>query len=369
MIFKTPLGYFAQRFGGKWPLTVAVSGSCVISLLFPSVADYVYLLIILRMILGIFQAGCFPSSYDIILKWIPLNRRSLCYSFFEVGPALAEIVNFATTGIIAEKYGWPALFYIPGGVCGVIAITDVLLLRSRPTKVKAIEEEQSEDTPSKSLPIPWKRILTSPPVIVMFFFRFALQFYGSAVNSKIPVYLKEVQHQDLSNNGYIHALMAGVAGVSHVTNGYLSDLIINRKWLNRTTTRKMFAILTGVGMSLSLALIPASNSLTMAQVLLLTKSLSEGFGGNLISLSSEMSHNFAAVTFSLMAMIAASSGFIAPALAGFILDFFAEDVSVGWCITFFSTAILMMAATILLVIYGSAERQPFDEVREEEMYG
>ena len=63
--FQVFTGMLVQRHGG-YPLVVSLLASAVISGITPFVTDHVWLLIVLRVILGCFQAGFFPAGFDVI---------------------------------------------------------------------------------------------------------------------------------------------------------------------------------------------------------------------------------------------------------------------------------------------------------------
>ena len=74
-----------------------------------------------------------------------------------------------------------------------------------------------------------------------------------------------------------------------------------------------------------------------------------------------MTKNFASVTFSMAAMIGAVPGFVAPLFAGLFLDY-VKNQWTAWCIVYGTTGLFMILATVVFVIFGSAEKQNFDFV-------
>lgn len=61
-LFQPPSGYINGRYGGRIPVSLSLMVSAVISALNPIFAHVsVYLLIVSRMVMGIFQAAVFPG--------------------------------------------------------------------------------------------------------------------------------------------------------------------------------------------------------------------------------------------------------------------------------------------------------------------
>jgi hypothetical protein len=75
------------------------------------------------------------------------------------------------------------------------------------------------------------------------------------MTGKIPALLQDVILFPISESGYTYSLrMIGFA-VTQLTCGFMIDLIIKNKQLSKTTVRKIFQTIYGLGMSLTLILI------------------------------------------------------------------------------------------------------------------
>lgn len=380
VVFKTAAGIVVAAYGGRWVMTICLYGGSLLSLFIPIFADHAWVIIALRLLMGFFYSGVIPASYDLIVKWIPLKERSICFSLMEVGTYLATIITFATSGIVYETWGWPALFYMPGSAGTAVATVVMIFLRSQPNDVSQKElQEISANVPktelnnnilsvekqetAKSLETPFKEICCNKAVLTATFFRFSTYFNTFLIASKVPAYLRDIQHQEISINGYINASTSVVTLFSIIFNGWLSGFMINRQ-TEKTKVRKIFASAAGFGISSCLFLIPFAgcNSLLLIVILLLL-AFFDGCHSNLQALPSEMTKNFPAVTYSLMATVACSGGFVAPSYAGMILDR-VTDQWTAWCIIFWSTACMMILMTFNFIMNASAERQDFDFIDE-----
>jgi len=160
--------------------------------------------------------------------------------------------------------------------------------------------------------------------------------------------------------------MAALVGTSLLVNGTLSDVIINKGWLSRTRTRKMFSLLSGYSAASLLMLIPAAGcNAGGLQAILFLQAFGAGFGAGCdAALPSEMTKNFPAITFAIVNTIAMSACFIAPKYAGLILDKI-DNKWAAWNTLFFSSGIFMIISCSLFAVLGSAERQEFDMIEDE----
>ena len=379
VILKPFAGIFVQKFGGRWFLTGCLFISSFLTVILPFTADYIYLLVAIRLLMGATAAFVFPSAYTIIINWVPLKRRSFCFALFSVAINSAIIVGFLTTGVIFETYGWPALFFMPGIVSGIVGIISLIFLRNEPLAVhndkelvkiqkvpkKDSEEElmvEDEEKKTRSLSTSFLLILRNKAFLSYMFFQFNQGFTAFMQGSKMPVYLTKVLHEDLGNIGTWAAIVCGVGVVTAMISGYIADHVINNKCLSRTNTRKLCALISGVAPSVCIMCIPSAGcSATTVYIILCLTAFGESFGTSLISLASDMTKNFASITFSMAAMMGALPGFVAPSLAGLILDY-VKNQWTAWCILYWTTGSIMILATVIFLIFGSAERQNFDFV-------
>ena len=380
-------GQIVQKFGSKWLISACLIGSCLIDTTVPFATKYLWLFLALRVCLGVLHSGCFPAAYDVIFNWVPLKERTICFALLDVANNIAVVTSYTTSGPLMKAYGWPALFWMPAILAGVAGFFATLGIKDKPPVGSEIDREMSDvangvtneafeeemtdtfdDKPKKSdMKTPFRAILTNRAVLASALFRFSGSWNFMIVMAKIPSYLKDIQREDISSNGFINAGMATLAGISLVINGSLSDVIINRGILSRTRTRKMFALFSGLSAATLMMCIPAAGcSTSTLHVILLLQAFGGGFGAGCdAALPSEMTTNFPAVTYAIVNTIALSAGFLTPLYAGLILDKIANQWT-AWCVVFWSSGVFMICCTLLFQIFGSAERQPFDFVKENE---
>lgn len=404
IIFQIPAGIVAEKYGGRWVISLCLFGSAVVSLLTPFMTDlHIGVLIFGRFVMGSCQAGIFPAAFGLLCKWMPLKERSSAFALLHVGAKIGASLPLFCSGMLIANYGWPSMFYLPGILATIVFIAVTLIVRSTPEdhpfisvrELMYIKEDSGDDSssnnddnnneanpsfpsPSLSSPenkhvmpsIPWIKILTNIHVMTVALFQFACFFILIIFYSLLPKYLNEVIHVDISTNGRINGILNSLSLITLTTTGFASEVIIQKGWLTRTQTRKSFSLLSGLATGVCMFLIPyAGCSEATLQIIVYSASILSGFmNGSDTPLASEMSRNFPSALFALLNMISTSTGFIAPAFAGAILQSMQDDPVKAWSIIFYFCGSLAVFATAMFLIFASAERQPFDFIEDKTEY-
>ena len=120
MVFQLPGGRLAETLGGKRVMTVAMGGVALLSLLIPSAAKlgghtgYPYYLVVVRIIMGLFEAATFPCITSMLARWAPQSERSTMSTLIMAGSQAGTIVGFFVSGLLVRHYtaGQTALSYV-----------------------------------------------------------------------------------------------------------------------------------------------------------------------------------------------------------------------------------------------------------------
>lgn len=103
----------------------ATAGSAVISLAFPlsSQLNSIYLLMVLRCVMGLCQSAFFPAAYVVFCRWLPERERSVLLPIMFIGSNIGNISTyFFSSHLISSSYGWPSVFYLSGLVCALVSL-------------------------------------------------------------------------------------------------------------------------------------------------------------------------------------------------------------------------------------------------------
>lgn len=108
--------------------------------------------------------------------------------------------------------------------------------------------------------------------------------------------------------------------------------------------------------------IPATgDSVKAVYTILCISSFCGEVGSSLMAIPSDLTQNFAPVTYSMAMMMASAASFLGPSFGGLILDNL-KNQRTAWCTLYWTTGLIVILATLNFLRFGSAERQNFDLV-------
>lgn len=387
---QTPSGFIAGRFGGYVPICVSLVVSGIVSIVAPFVTHIsVYILVALRVILGIVQAAIFPGLFVLACSWVPLHERSSAIAFADVSANIGSLVSFFISGFVIKAYGWKMMFWLPGTLSLLTAAivipflrnnpedhrfvskTELDLIRGRDKKTASrrasesnkdgIEYEESLANTTTREAVPWRSILTNGPVWAMLLFRFARGCVTYLQASEMPTYVATVLHEDVVISGLVSSVNCGIHIITALVMTKMSEVAIVRGFLTRTNCRKSLSLLSGFMSAVTIMLIPIFRcNRSYVRVLYAANGFFVGCGiATDSTLPAEMSTKFHGILYAIANLSANIPGFLIPMLSGAALESF-PDRWMAWNTVFFSIGSLLICANLLFLVMASAKRQDFD---------
>ncbi|GBP81766.1 Putative inorganic phosphate cotransporter [Eumeta japonica] len=240
------------------------------------------------------------------------------------------------------------------------------------------------------MPIPWRQILTSPATFALMSAHVGYNWCFMMFLIETPAYLSAELQIDVASSSYLSALPFAAKWILSIVFGFACEYTYNRKYLTVTASRKLFNSIGTFGVAAGLialsflnsqqglaavALIAASAGLqsavaieNLSQSLPLGSSIVSGwdkFSYREIGSFSfmQMNHidvspNFGGLIFSVNNFVANLISIAEPVFTATILG---DDSNVSrWRIVFFTSAGLSVLSNFIYVIWGTAERQPWD---------
>jgi len=327
LLFMLASGWLANRFGGKRVLGAAVLTWSACTLLTPlAAATSLAVLVAVRIVMGIGEAGMFPASCELYGRWVPPLERTRAIARLLSAVPLGTVAGLMVTGWILARFAW-SMAFTSFGALGLLWVaiwmrrvsndpaTDPRIsdgeraLLARPTPASAPHE-----------PVPWARLLLRAPVWAMASAHFATTWTLYVLLAWLPSYFKEVQGLTIANAGLFSA--GPWLAMFVVTNlaASVSDRLI-RRGASVTVTRKLMQC-TGLLASAALLLaLRDVRSPTLALVLLcgatgVLGSAYSGFGPNALDLAPRHS----ALVFGFSNTLATIPGVVGVAVTGWLLD-------------------------------------------------
>ncbi|CAF1419651.1 unnamed protein product [Rotaria magnacalcarata] len=324
-------GILAEKFGAKWIFGGSILIAGILTLLTPLAArTNVYLLIAIRLLIGIFEAPAFPSAAALWGRWVPPLERSIIPPFASTGKEIGIVITTPLVSqLCASKIfgGWPSAFY----VCGVLSclwfIGWALYGHNSPAEHPRITYEEKlyllRCVPKqKRCPIPWCRIMTCIPLYGIAIQHVCTNFVFYILLTSLPTYFSTILRFNLKENGIMFAIPFLFQLIFTIISGHIADIIRARNILSTTATRRWQTIIGACGTSFFLFLVGTVGCNHVLAVIFI--SLSVGFigfqgSGSLIS-HLDIASNYAGTITGITNMLAAIPGFVGPIFVGWMTN-------------------------------------------------
>ena len=92
-------------------------------------------LFLMRLGVGIGEAGCSPPATSLIADFAPKAKRASAMAFYALGNPLGSLLGLAFGGIVASQFGWRTAFLAAGLPGIIIAVIVVFGLREPRTQM------------------------------------------------------------------------------------------------------------------------------------------------------------------------------------------------------------------------------------------
>ncbi|PZQ22693.1 MAG: MFS transporter [Sphingopyxis macrogoltabida] len=86
-------------------------------------------LLLLRIGVGVGEAGCSPPSHSLISDYAPREKRASALAFYSMGIPLGSLAGMVFGGVVADSHGWRTAFILAGAPGLLLAIVAILTLR------------------------------------------------------------------------------------------------------------------------------------------------------------------------------------------------------------------------------------------------
>ena len=290
------------------------------------------------------------------------------------------------TGYLTEEYGWQTSFYLIGTITLIFSLVWLIFAQSNPPKhcpsprkenygscsslSTSSSSRSGSSSPfpgtkqlisSKKQRIPWKAIFSNKPFLSSLACRFGAMLVILLLQTKLPGYLSDVLQVSPSMNGTINSVVYVGASISMTISPFLSEIVIKKKYLSRTNTRKAFS---GAGLYicvigfLALPLIHCNEVQTLLVLIAIVIGCGLTGGGDII-IPAEITKKYPATIYSIINCIVSIIGIFVPLVIGMVLqsaDTFAS-LKVQWDHVFNFSAIIVAISTTTFLLFGSAEVQ------------
>ncbi|XP_075240420.1 vesicular glutamate transporter 1-like [Convolutriloba macropyga] len=382
LLTQVPGGVLAQKFRPNKIFATALIGTSCLNLLVPSALQISSVLVmIIRFFQGLVEGGTYPSCHGIWSKWAPPLERSRLATIAFSGSYGGVVLGMILSGYLTQFIGWAAPFYFYAMVGLVWSALWCVLSSSTPAgnryitegEKNYIEERLAEGgvyiTGPRTRKVPWKAILSSPPVWAIIVANFCRSWTFYLLVLSQAAYFYEVFGFEMSRVGLLSALPHLVMTIMVPLGGQLADFMRTKKILSTTNVRKLMNC-GGFGGEAFFLLLLAFTESTSGAIAALT--LAVGFSGFAISGFNvnhlDIAPQYASILMGFSNGFGTLSGIIGPLVVGWMTP---DKTRNEWQRVFVVAACVHILGVIFYAIFASGEKQPWadEKASNEEQFG
>ena len=216
-IMQLPFGYVADRVGARLSLVVAVVWWSACTAL-TAVGRGFLSLLGLRMLLGIGEAGAYPSFAKVAASWFPRSERSFASSIFDSGSRVGSALAIPLVSWVIATLGWRESFVVTGVLGFAWAVFWMWLYREPENHPKVSPEELARLRAAQERPktvdaadaqnqVPWLSLFRYRTVWGMMAGFFCLNFVIYFFITWFPTYLVKARGFSLAELGTLGSLV------------------------------------------------------------------------------------------------------------------------------------------------------------------
>lgn len=253
-VFEIPSGSMGDRMGPRRVLTRIVIWWSAFTSLTGAVSSY-GLLVAVRFLFGVGEAGAAPNIGVTIARWFPLRERATAWGivlmFAQIGGALAPLLVVP----IQAAYGWRASFWIFGFTGIAWAIAWYLWFRDSPAEVPGASAEELALAGLVShahQSLPWSIALRSRNLWAVVGMAGCVGYSMSFFQSWLGTYL--VKARGFTETGLLFASLPFIVGaLANIVGGFTGDSLVRKLGLRRGRRAMVLAGYGGAAVFLALA--------------------------------------------------------------------------------------------------------------------
>jgi MFS transporter, ACS family, D-galactonate transporter len=241
-VMQLPFGWFADRVGARISLAVAVVWWSIFTAL-TAVARGFTSLFACRLLLGVGEAGAYPSMAKVASKWFTSSERGLASSIFDSGSRIGAALSLPLVAWLIATFDWETSFVVTGLLGMVWAVGWIIIYRD-PEHHQSVTPEQlarlqAERGTEKQIgpKTPWSSLFRYRTIWGMMIGFFCLNFVIYFFITWFPTYLVRARGFSLAQLGTLGLLPGLFAIPSGWVGGYVSDALYRRGW-SLTAARK-----------------------------------------------------------------------------------------------------------------------------------
>jgi MFS family permease len=343
LVFQIIGGWFADRFGARWTLTVCGvvwAGATILT----GLSGGIISLALARLLLGLGEGATFPTATRALSSWLPAHRAGFAQGITHASARLGNAITPPLVVALIVLTSWRGSFVIIGILSLTWAVAWGLYFRDDPHQHPAISTQECVALPASRRgktrqPIPWRPLFRrmAPVIFVYFCYGWTLWTFLSW----IPQYMLHAFHLNLKDSAFFASAVFTAGVVGDALGGFVSDRVLHRTGNLRRARRDM-VILGMVGSLVSTVPLLFVHEPGLAAVSLAGAFFFAEFTiGPMWAIPMDIAPQFSGTASGLMNTGSALAAILSPLVFGAVID-----ATGDWSLPFIGTIGLMLAGCI-----------------------
>jgi ACS family hexuronate transporter-like MFS transporter len=293
-----------------------------------------------RVLLGLSEAGNFPSAIKGTAMWFPKSERAFATSLFNAGSNVGAILAPMVVPLLAVSMGWQSPFII-AGLVGFIWLFFWYPLYDSPEKHRRVSAKELDhilsdrEATSKTEKVGWLSLLKYRQAWSFIIAKFLTDPVWWFFLIWLPDFFKETRHLDIKHSWVHLATVYSIVTVLSIAGGWLTGYLTKRGWSvthARKTGMFIFALFV-----VPILLVRGVGDWYAVFLIGLAGAGHQAWSANLFTTVSDMFPKKAvASVVGLGSMAGAMGGMIFPIVTGRLLDHYkaVNSIQTGYAILF-----------------------------------
>ncbi|CAL1533550.1 unnamed protein product [Lymnaea stagnalis] len=361
--------------GNKWTLTLLTLGSAATTLLSPLAARIgPGVLVGLRVVTGVVSGGNTPIVADTIVWWTPVSEKLTATTLTFCGYNMAGIVTFFIAGFLCSvpiDNGWPFVFYVFGAITLLWTLAWHIMTTQKPEDHPWISDEEksfiiatrslslgTEKTGSRDKP-PYRDIMTSVPVIVLFFVTSVHMWSLTIIYTYIPVYFSRLLGFTYEETGVLVSCVAFCRLFGAILWTIIGNKLMSRPGMTANKSRKIIFTAGSViaGVFLVAVTFVASDLRSLAATLMCVAMVSQSVSAVVMpALALDMAPRYAGFISGMSMSIASVVAIPGPLIVAALTPTNSQS---EWTTVWLIVSAATLVGAVIFLVFGQASLLPW----------
>ena len=292
-------------------------------------------LYVARTVLGIAEGPNFPALTGAVSRWLAPHERAIALGNTLVAVPLALTIGAPVSTQLIYAFGWRGMFFALTVISAVWIPLWLIFFRDDPAQSRFVSDAELkhirggvEAQRDRTLGhvrhgfTDWRLLLTNRTLLANYWAFFVFGYFLFFFMTWLPNYLSQTYNLNVKEVGLFAILPWASAAVLLVTLGYVSDYLLSRTGSLRIS-RSMLIGLTQLLAALAVIPVGFTDSLPVA-IACITAAVAFSMGANAAyyAVNVDIVPGRAATALGIMDTGFAISGFLAPAITGWVVGTF-----------------------------------------------